>query len=162
MSHWIEGEYGDGDCSVKISAENAKEPYVILNLETYYGLNRSGGSHCDVVFITLHKNDNIFRVHAVELKGVNNADKKKIRENIQNKFPQTLHILKGTLLSNFGLNRSKKIRYCAVLAVPEGVIDKIGNLIKRDKVLFGELKTFDEAWITACGENVSKRQINIK
>ena len=163
MSHSIEGEYGDGDCSVKIKAKNTREPYIILNLETYHGLNSSSGSHCDVVFITYCKNNNEFLIHTVELTANENmVNKKEIRKKLQNKFPNTLYLLKNNLLPNLGLNQTMRIKYCAVIAVPERVVDTIGSLIKRDSVLLGELKNFfNEAWITLCGENISTKNIPI-
>ncbi len=153
--HRIEGKYGEGNCDVKIKE---KEPYIILNLEMYYKVSNIGGAHCDFVYITF-KNDE-FIAYIVELKGINNVDEKKIRESLQGKFPQTLQILKKRLISTFGLKG--KVKYCAVLAVPQKVIDKISTLIKRDRILLGELRTFDRAWITACNENILTLWIHIK
>ena len=153
--HRIKGEYSDGNCSIRIEGG---EPYVILNLEMYHKVNSVGGAHCDLVYINF-KNDE-FTALVVELKEINDAAKKNIRESLQGKFPQTLRILKEELMPILGLER--KVKYCAVLAVPGEVIDKISTLIRRDTMLLGELKTFDRAWVTACGENISTPWIPIK
>ncbi|WP_461864827.1 hypothetical protein [Thermococcus sp.] len=157
--HRIKGEYSDGNCGVGIEGG---EPYVILNLEMYHKAKSIGGAHCDFVYIT-SKNDE-FTALVVELKEINDAAKKNIRKSLQGKFPQTLRILKKELMPVFGLENSKKkkVKYCAVLAVPGEVIDKISTLIRRDTMLLGELKTFDRAWITACGENARTPWIQLK
>ncbi|AEH24464.1 hypothetical protein [Pyrococcus yayanosii] len=64
----------------------------------------------------------------MELKKINDAAKKNIRESLQGKFPQTLRILKKELMPVFGLESEKKVRYCAVLVVPGEVIDKINTV----------------------------------
>ena len=155
--HRIKGEYSDGNCGIRIEGG---EPYVILNLEMYHKVNSVGGAHCDLVYINF-KNDE-FTALVVELKEINDAAKKNIRESLQGKFPQTLRILKEELMPILGLESEKKVRYWAVLAVPGEVIDKINTLIRRDRMLLGELKTFDRAWITACGENVRIPWISLK
>jgi len=155
--HRIKGEYSDGNCSVGIEGS---EPYLILNLEMYHKAKGIGGAHCDFVYI--HFKDGRFTVFIVELKEIKDVTKENIRESLQGKFSQTLRILKKGLIPVFGLESSKKVRYCAVLAAPEKVIYTIGQLIRRDKMLLGELKNFDKAWITACGENVRTPWISLK
>lgn len=155
--HRIKGEYSDGNCSAGIEGS---EPYVILNLEMYYKVKGIGGAHCDFVYITF-KNDE-FTALIVELKEINEVTKGNIRESLQGKFPQTLKLLKEELMSIFGVGGKKNVRYCAVLVVPGEVTSKVGALIKRDKMLLGELKSFDKAWVTACSENVRTCWISLK
>lgn len=155
--HRIKGEYSDGNCSIRIEGG---EPYIILNLEIYHKVNSVGGAHCDFVYIT-SKNDE-FTALVVELKEINDVTKGNIRESLQGKFPQTLKLLKEKLMPVFGLRDKRNIKYCAVLVIPEEVTPTVGALIKRDKMLLGELKNFDKAWITACGENVRTPWIPLK
>ncbi|ASJ08055.1 hypothetical protein A3L11_01965 [Thermococcus siculi] len=155
--HRIKGEYSDGDCGVGIEGG---EPYVILNLEMYHKAKSIGGAHCDFVYITF-KNEE-FTALVVELKEINDVTKGNLRESLQGKFPQTLKLLKEELMPVFGLSGKKNVGYCAVLVIPEEVTSVVGALIKRDKMLLGELKNFDKAWITACDENVRTPWISLK
>lgn len=155
--HRIKGEYSDGNCSIRIEGG---EPYIILNLEMYHKVNSVGGAHCDFVYIT-SKNDEITAL-VVELKEITNVTKRNIRESLQGKFPQTLELLKEKLMPVFGLGDKKNIEYCAVLVIPGEVTPTVEALIKRDKMLLGELRKFDKVWITACGENVRTPWIPLK
>ena len=161
--HRLKGKYSDGNCGVKI---DGGEPYVILNLEMYHKANGVGGAHCDFVYITSENEE--FTVLAVELKEINDKTvvKEIIRESFQGKFPQTLRILKNTLMPVFGLGSKTNIKYCAVLVIPEGTISEnystVEALIKRDKMLLGQLRNFDKAWITACGEKIRTPWIFLK
>lgn len=156
--HRIAGEYGEGGCGVLIDS-GSSEPYLVLNLETYYKTNRIGGSHCDFVYI-LSKDDR-FEVYLVELKEIKEISKENIRSSFQGKFPQTLQVLGNRLLQPLGL-KPNKVRYYGVIAVPGDKLDKIGSLIRRDKTLLGGLRRLNGAWITPCGEHVMKRMVPLK
>ncbi len=157
--HKINGEYRDGNCSVWLEGG---EPYLILNLESYYRFKSPGGRHCDFVYV-LCRGDRI-EIFIVELKELNEAAKDNIRESIQGKFSQTFEVVKKQILPFLGI-KNINAKYHAVLALPGDTIWKIGALTKRDKLLkplLGEFKKFQGAWITACGENLRTPLIKLK
>lgn len=159
--HIIKGEYGEGNCNVKIKGEI----YAIINLEVYYKLKKTRGSHCDFIYIRRRsrRDNEEFEVFAVELKAIGSIDKKKIRNNFQSKFPQTLKFLKNELIPSLGLDsRGRIVKYYAVLVVPVEAIEKISALIRRDKTLLGELRVFDKAGIVICNSEVSGYSLFIK
>jgi len=159
IMHRIEGEYSDGDCSVRIEKD---EPYLILNLERYYEQTSNRGPHCDFVYISFD-NDK-FQVYVVELKRINKiTHKNKIRKSFQGKFPQTLKMLKKDIIPVLKLENLNRVQYYAVISIPDDAIDKVGqHMIKRDNILLGELRDFDEAWVTACGCHIVVKKIKIK
>lgn len=139
---------------------DGSEPYLILNLEVYHETKGTGGAHCDFVYI-LSKDDR-FEVYLVELKEINEVSKKNIRKSFQGKFSQTLRILKNELTSILGLESPHRVQYYGVIAVPVDNIYKIGSLIRRDKTLLGELRSFNGAWVTSCGQQITVKVIPLK
>lgn len=158
--HKINGKYQDGNCSVWLEGG---EPYLILNLESYYRFKSPGGRHCDFVYILCRNNK--IEIFIVELKELNKVDKENIRESIQGKFSQTFEVVKSQILTFLGIKNANNVKYHAVLALPEDTIWKIGALTRHNKLLeplLGEFKKFQGAWITACGKDLRTPIVRLK
>ena len=158
--HKLEGTYSDGNCGVYL---HGGEPYVLINLEKFYGQNpKIRGPHCDFVYICFK--DGEWNVFVVELKDIQNVEdedvKKEIRKSFQGKFSQTLSILGTQILSFF--NVRCKIKHKARIVVPYEVLNIIGSLIKKDTTLMGELKLFDDAGLVQCYGDIWKPDIHLK
>jgi len=146
--HELEGMYKDRNCCVYIQGG---EPYVLINLEKFYGQNpRISGSHCDFVYICFKDGEwNVFVVELKDIQNVKNEDvKKEIRKSFQGKFSQTLSILETQILSFF--NVRCKIKRKARIVIPSEVLNIIGSLIKKDTTLMGELELFNDAGLVQC------------
>ena len=157
--------YSENNCGVKIKGKKMEgelidKPYMVLNLEEYFKQNGINKAHCDFVYIVTENSE--FIAYVVELKEINDLSEKveeDIRRSLQNKFFYSLEALESNIIKSLGLER---VRYYAVLAVPEKVIDRINAIIKRDKPLLRKLKKFSQAWITKCCGNILDRYIVIK
>jgi len=156
--HKFEGEYGENNCNIKLVG---KEPYFLINLEKYcHCKNVSGLSHCDFIY-TIFDGDKI-KIFIVELKNVNNIQKEKIKDIlndvINNKFPQTLNfLLNNNIVSFFCDKNDKNVEYNCILVLPHSVLALA--LIKRLKINY--TKSFksmgvnvNDVRISQCGGSI--------
>ncbi len=151
--HEFKVEYKENNCSVEIGG---KDPYLILNLEKYCKLkNFRGLSHCD--FICIVFKDDKCEIFIIELKDTEEIKKETLEgildKVIDNKFPQTLNLIKD-IIKFFNIRNAK---YYGVLVLP--FIDRIRALSSHFNNKFANLKkkSFDNVWVTPCGENVWQR-----
>ena len=159
--------YSENNCGVKIKGKKMEgklidKPYMVLNLEEYFKQNGINKAHCDFVYVVTENNE--FIAYVVELKEINDLSEKveeDIRKSLQNKFFYSLEVLENNIVKSLGL-RGARVKYHAILVIPEKVIDRINAIIKRDKLLLRKLKKFSQAWITKCCGNILDRYIVIK
>ena len=149
--HELTAEYKENDCSVIIEDV---EPYVILNLEKYV----NGSSHCDFVYVSVK--DDECEIFLVELKGVRSDELDKPLRNIQNKFPQTLSLIK-TELSN-ALKIPNRSKYYGVVILPGDKISLVQHLLTRGRIQIGGLSDLDQAWVAPCGGYIREMWLVLK
>ena len=146
--HELVAEYKENDCKVRVEG---KEPYIILNLEKYSKLKGLDGMpHCDFVYISFK--DSKCEVFLVELKDVKSDRSDKLFSSIQNKFPQTLNLIRNELLNALGIASSSK--YYGVVVLPQDIIDILLSLLRRGRIHIGGIRDLDSAWVAPCGGDV--------
>ncbi len=168
--HKLNAEYADNDCGTIIKG---RDPYLIINIEKYCKINRISPSHCDIVYVTFK--DDKCRIYLVEFKNIEefneelekefkNTKESKFWSKIRNKFDQTLNLVKNCIADILKV----KIERCecyGVLVLPIDIIDKINeisSIFKRNRIIIGGLKELKDAWITACGDEIYNKHINLK